>query len=177
MTLEEWLRESGEPIASLAIRCGVHPATVLRWKNGERRPRPRQMAALTHATRWQVRARDFGIDAHWGTPYYLSRDGEPPSPAPAPVRADIRAPLPGGAKGSGTDAAALPVAGLAETRALASEAKALGLDVATIAARAVREAIGAEKARRWAEENRAAIEGYNRYFEENDTPLAEYRAF
>ncbi|MDO9708715.1 type II toxin-antitoxin system CcdA family antitoxin [Paracraurococcus lichenis] len=42
---------------------------------------------------------------------------------------------------------------------------------------AAREAAGWERARRWAEENREAIEAYNRHFEENDTPLAEYRAF
>lgn len=57
------------------------------------------------------------------------------------------------------------------------EARALGLDADAIAAAALKKAISEEKARRWAEENREAIEAYNRYFEENDTPLAKYRAF
>jgi len=68
--------------------------------------------------------------------------------------------------------------GLAETQLpLAVQAGQLGLDPAAIADQALRAAIGAEKARRWAEENRAAIEAWNRYFEEHDTPLAEYRMF
>jgi antitoxin CcdA len=68
--------------------------------------------------------------------------------------------------------------GLAEAQTpLAAEARQLGLDADRIAEQAVRAAIGAEKARRWAEENRAAIEAWNRYFEDNDTPLAEYRMF
>ena len=32
-----------------------------------------------------------------------------------------------------------------------------------------------ERARRWLEENREAIEGWNRYVEEHDLPLEEYR--
>jgi post-segregation antitoxin (ccd killing protein) len=68
--------------------------------------------------------------------------------------------------------------GLAETRApFAAEAAALGLDAAAIAGQAVREAIGREKARRWAEENRAAIEAHRRYVEEHGLPLDEYRQF
>lgn len=68
--------------------------------------------------------------------------------------------------------------GFAEAQSpLAPEARALGLDPAAIAEAALRKAISEEKARRWAEENREAIEAYNRYFEENDTPLAQYRAF
>jgi len=68
--------------------------------------------------------------------------------------------------------------GPAEAQApLVAEAERLGLDAAAITAQALRAAIGAEKARRWAAENRAAIEAWNRYFEDNDTPLAEYRMF
>jgi antitoxin CcdA len=177
MTLDEWLSQSREPITSLAIRCGVHPATVLRWKNGQRRPRPRQMAALTRATHWEVRAQDFGIDAHWGTPYFLSRYGDPPSTEPA-SQEDSQAPLPAVAPSSGAKASASRPPGLAEAQApFASEARALGLDPDAIAAAALKRAISDEKARRWAEKNREAIEAYNRYFEESDTPLAKYRAF
>ena len=76
--------------------------------------------------------------------------------------------------------------GLAETQAaftpeaqapFAAEAQALGLDAATIAARAVQEAIRAEKARRWLAENAGAIEAWNRWTESNELPLAEYRMF
>ncbi len=71
-----------------------------------------------------------------------------------------------------------PKPGFAEAQApLVDQASALGLDPAAIAEAALRKAISDEKARRWVEENRAAIEAYNRYFEENDTPLAQYRAF
>ena len=68
--------------------------------------------------------------------------------------------------------------GFAEVQSpLEPEARALGLDPAAITEAALRKAISDEKARRWAEENREAIEAHNRYFEENDTPLAKYRMF
>lgn len=67
---------------------------------------------------------------------------------------------------------------LAEAQApFAAEAQSLGLDAAAIAARAVQEAIRAEKARRWLEENREAIAAHNRWVEEHGLPLAEYRMF
>jgi antitoxin CcdA len=62
-------------------------------------------------------------------------------------------------------------------RPLHAEATALGLDADAIAEQALREAIRAEKARRWQEENREAIEAWNRWTEENPLPLAEYRMF
>lgn len=70
------------------------------------------------------------------------------------------------------------VTGLAEAQTpFLDEAASLGLDAAAIAERAVREAVGREKARRWAEENRAAIEAHRRYIEEHGLPLDEYRQF
>ena len=68
-------------------------------------------------------------------------------------------------------------AGFAGAQAPFAEAEALGLDPAAIAAEAVREAVRAEKARRWLEENREAIEAHNKWVEENGLPLAEYRMF
>lgn len=68
--------------------------------------------------------------------------------------------------------------GFAEAQApFVAEAEALGLDATAIAERAVREAVGRERARRWAEENRAAIEAHRRYVEEHGLPLDEYRQF
>jgi antitoxin CcdA len=67
--------------------------------------------------------------------------------------------------------------GMAEAQAPFAEANALGLDADAIAEKALREAIRAEKARRWQEENRDAIEAWNRWTEENALPLAEYRMF
>ena len=57
------------------------------------------------------------------------------------------------------------------------EARALGLDPDAIAATALKDAIRAEKARRWLEENREAIEAHNRWVEENELPLARFRMF
>ena len=82
--------------------------------------------------------------------------------APADLRPDLHAAVPGFAE--------------AQTP-FAAEAHSLGLDAAAIAAKAVREAISAEKGRRWLEENREAIEAHNRWVEENGLPLAEYRMF
>lgn len=59
----------------------------------------------------------------------------------------------------------------------AAEARALGLDPDAIAAQALRDAIRAEKTRRWQAENREAIEAHNRYVEQNGLPLAKYRMF
>jgi len=68
--------------------------------------------------------------------------------------------------------------GLAEQQApFVAEAAALGLDATAIAAKAVSQAIRDEKARRWLEENRDAIQAWNRWTESNELPLAEYRMF
>lgn len=68
--------------------------------------------------------------------------------------------------------------GLAEAQApFAAEAQSLGLDPTAIAAKAVQDAIRAEKARRWLAENADAIEAWNRWTENNELPLAEYRMF
>lgn len=68
--------------------------------------------------------------------------------------------------------------GLAEQQApFMEEAAALGLDATAIAARALAQAIQAEKARRWLEANREATTAWNRWTESNELPLAEYRMF
>jgi antitoxin CcdA len=68
--------------------------------------------------------------------------------------------------------------GMAETQVpLADEARALGLDPDAIAAKAVEDAVRAEKARRWQEENKEAIEAWNAWTEQNELPLAKYRMF
>ena len=68
--------------------------------------------------------------------------------------------------------------GLAESQQpFAAEARALGLDPEAIAAKAVADAVRSEKARRWQEENREAIEAHNRWVEEHGLPLAKYRMF
>jgi antitoxin CcdA len=70
------------------------------------------------------------------------------------------------------------VGGFAEAQApFAAEARALGLDPETIAAKALQDAIRAEKARRWLEENREAIEAQNAWIEKHGVPLAKYRMF
>lgn len=69
-----------------------------------------------------------------------------------------------------------PSSGLAEDRSsFAAEVRALGLDPDAIATNALKEAIRAEKARQWQEENRAAIEAWNAWVDENGLPLEEYR--
>ena len=61
--------------------------------------------------------------------------------------------------------------------ALLAEAKALKVNVSRAAEAGIAEAVRKEKERRWKEENREAIEGWNRYFEENGLPFSEYRGF
>lgn len=68
--------------------------------------------------------------------------------------------------------------GLAENQqGLVAEARSLGLDPDAIAAKALTDAIRAERTRRWQAENREAIEAHNRYVEEHGLPLAKYRMF
>jgi antitoxin CcdA len=68
--------------------------------------------------------------------------------------------------------------GFAEAQSpFAQEARALGLDADTIAAAALKKAIGDEKARRWNEEHREVFEAWTRWVEENGLPLEEHRMF
>ena len=60
---------------------------------------------------------------------------------------------------------------------LVADAKAMGLNLSETAERAIAEAIREEKVRRWKEENREAMEAYNKYIEEHGLPLAEFRQF
>lgn len=60
---------------------------------------------------------------------------------------------------------------------LLTEAKSLSVNISRAAEAGISEAVRKEKERRWKEENREAIENWNRYFEENGLPFAEYRGF
>lgn len=69
-------------------------------------------------------------------------------------------------------------AGLAESQQpFMAEARSLGLDPDAIAAKAISDAVRAEKARRWQEENGEAIAAHNRWVEDHGLPLAKYRMF
>ena len=67
--------------------------------------------------------------------------------------------------------------GFAETQAPFPEARALGLDPQAIAAKALAEAVRAEKARRWQAENAAALEAKAAWLEKHGLPLARFRQF
>jgi antitoxin CcdA len=60
---------------------------------------------------------------------------------------------------------------------LVADAKPFGLNLSETAERAIAEAVREEKVRRWKEENREAIEAYNRYIDEHGVPLSEFRQF
>ncbi len=60
---------------------------------------------------------------------------------------------------------------------LLAEAKALNVNVSRAAETGIAEAVRKEKERRWKEENREAIEGWNAWVKENGLPLAKYRQF
>ena len=60
---------------------------------------------------------------------------------------------------------------------LVADAKAMCLNLSETAERAIAEAVRHEKVRRWKEENREAIEAYNRYIDEHGVPLSEFRQF
>lgn len=56
-------------------------------------------------------------------------------------------------------------------------AKELGINVSRACEEGLARRVKAERERRWQEDNRAAIDGYNAWIEENGIPLAEYRMF
>jgi antitoxin CcdA len=60
---------------------------------------------------------------------------------------------------------------------LVDEARSLGLNLSRAAEAGVAEAIRAERARRWRDENAEAIRAYNAAVERDGLPLAEYRKF
>ena len=60
---------------------------------------------------------------------------------------------------------------------LLAEAKALSVNISRAAEAGIAEAVRAEKERLWKEENREALEGWNRWVEESGLPLAKYRQF
>lgn len=69
------------------------------------------------------------------------------------------------------------LAGFAEDQAPFAGARALGLDPQAIALAALDQAIRAEKARRWQEENAEAIRAKHEWVEKQGLPLAKYRQF
>ena len=60
---------------------------------------------------------------------------------------------------------------------LLDEAKALKVNVSRAAETGIADAVRKEKERRWKEENREALESWNRWVKENGLPLAQYRQF
>ena len=62
-------------------------------------------------------------------------------------------------------------------RRLLDEARALGVNVSRAAEAGLTEAVQAARARRWQEENAAAIQDYNAFIDANGIPLAEFRKF
>lgn len=68
--------------------------------------------------------------------------------------------------------------GFAETQTpFAAEARALGLDPDAIAAKAIGDAIRAEKERRWIAQNQDAIAAWNDWTDANELPLEKHRMF
>jgi antitoxin CcdA len=55
-------------------------------------------------------------------------------------------------------------------------AREAGLNLSKISEQAIKLATKAEQERRWKEDNREAIEGWNRWYEKNGDPLAHLRS-
>lgn len=60
---------------------------------------------------------------------------------------------------------------------LLDEARALNINLSATFEASLREAVRKEKASRWLEDNRAALEGYNDWIEQNGLPLEKHRQF
>jgi antitoxin CcdA len=60
---------------------------------------------------------------------------------------------------------------------LIEDARKLGINLSRACEQGIVAAVKAERERRWKDQNRDAIEDYNRWVEEHGLPLAEYRQF
>ena len=60
---------------------------------------------------------------------------------------------------------------------LVEEAKELGVNISLAAACGLEQAVAKRRAERWAQENAAAPESYNRFVEKNGLPLEKHRLF
>jgi antitoxin CcdA len=60
---------------------------------------------------------------------------------------------------------------------LIAEAKDLEVNISRAAEEGIAKAVADEKAKRWLEDNKEALESSNRYVEKHGLPLAKYRLF
>jgi antitoxin CcdA len=60
---------------------------------------------------------------------------------------------------------------------LVTEARELGISLSSACEEGLAAAVKAEKERRWLEENKPALDSWNRYIAEYGLPLARYRSF
>jgi antitoxin CcdA len=60
---------------------------------------------------------------------------------------------------------------------LVAEARSLGVSVSQACESGLARAVKTEKERRWLEDNKEALDSWNRYIAENGLPLAKYRTF
>ncbi len=61
--------------------------------------------------------------------------------------------------------------------AMIDDAKELGINISRACEQGLSEAIRTERNRRWEEDNREAIEGWNAWVEEHGLPLERFRQF
>ena len=60
---------------------------------------------------------------------------------------------------------------------IVAAAREAGLNLSQISEEAIRAATKAEQERRWKEDNRPAIEAWDRWYEENGHPLEKHKAW
>lgn len=61
--------------------------------------------------------------------------------------------------------------------ALVAEAKALGVNISQASNQGLALAVKQARSERWLEENKPALDAYNRWVEQHGLPLAKYRLF
>lgn len=59
MQLKEWIKKSGKTQQDVADALGVAQGLVSSWCNGERLPRPENMAKIVELTNGEVQPNDF----------------------------------------------------------------------------------------------------------------------
>lgn len=60
---------------------------------------------------------------------------------------------------------------------MVAEARALGINISQASSQGLESAVAQARAERWLEENKAALEAWNKFVDEHDLPLRALRQF
>lgn len=150
MRLSAYLEAERLTLQVFGRRVGVAHSTVHKWATGKLLPVWDKVVAIEAATDGAVTAENFAEIAR-GADTVPDKAARRPADAPKGV--------------------------VGPPAVLLHEARACGIDAEAACRDALSRAVGAAKAAKWRDENRAAIEAHTRCVEEHGLPLGKHRMF